>query len=314
MNALSTRSLSRPPCSAAAWVAALLLLAAAASTGAQVPASSSSACPVAPPAGTSAQAPQQVSAFVHDITQSTRFDRQSVARWHVPLCFDVQGLPENETGFVAARLSQVARCAGAQVRSAGCSEDRANFRVVFSLNADQAAKDEYARHRRMFDRGASRAQIERFLDPPSPAAVRVWHDAMPIGKDGFPLIPIDPTSPVEPMAYQNFQYDGGSRLTAEAIPGLSFTLIIIDGTRAGGASLGQLADYAAMVGLADLGFGANVGEVPTILRLFSASGPAQPAGLTPWDQAFLGALYHADQSASNLRTQIAGAMVRNLTP
>ena len=111
----------------------------------------------------------------------------------MPLCFDVQGLPQNEAGFVAERLSQVARCAGAQVRTGSCSQERANFHVVFTLNADEAAKEWYAGHRRVFDRSASRAQIDRFLDPPSPAAVRVWHDAMPIGKDGFPLIPIDPS-------------------------------------------------------------------------------------------------------------------------
>jgi hypothetical protein len=277
--------------------------------------------PAAPPpcagAGNAVGAPvnpDQVAAFVRTITPSSRFDGHSVARWRTPLCFDVAGLPANEAGFVAARLSQIASCAGAPLRTQGCSADNANFHVVFTLNADQAAEQWYGRHLRIFNRNASQAQIDRFVHPSNPAPVRVWHDALPYGRDGFPLIPLDPTSTNEPIPHVNFQYDGGSRLSSEAVLGLDFALVLIDGRRTNGASLGQLADYAAMAGLADLNLQATLGDAPTILQLFYGPPSSGVAALSSWDQAFLGALYHSEQSSRSVRTQIADTMVRNISP
>jgi hypothetical protein len=94
--------------------------------------------------------------------------------------------------------------------------------------------------------------------------------------------------------------------------GLNFAVVIIDGTRANGAGIGQLADYAAMAGLADLDLTANVGNVPTILRLFNEPPDARPPGLTAWDQSFLNALYHSDEGPRSLRAQIADTMAHNM--
>jgi len=292
---------------------ATLALLASAPTLAQV--SAAPPCSAAPPgSGAAAASPEELSSYVRNITQSTRFPSDGLARWRTPICFQVEGVPENEAGFVAARLAQVASCAGAQVRTQGCAGHAYNFHVIFSLNADQVARDWYDRHLRLFNKNASRAQVEQFLSPPRAGPVRVWHDAMPFGKDGFPLIPLDPGSPSEPMPYQNFQYDGGSRLTDEAVTGLSFALVIIDGRLANGASLAQLTDYAAMVGLADLDLQANLGADPTILRLFSAPAEARPGGLTSWDEAFLSALYHTEQRSRTQRSQITTTMARNIAP
>lgn len=264
--------------------------------------------------GTAPANPQEVSRFVRSITGSTRFERNSVVRWRAPLCFDVQGLPENEAEFVRQRLAQIASNAGAEVHSRGCGNGSYNFHVVFTLNSEQVAHDWYKRHRDLFDSNASRAQINRFLDPQEPGPVRVWHSGTLFGRDGFPLIPVDPGSPVEPMPYLNSQYDGGSRLTSEAFVGLNWALVIIDGRLANGAALASLTDYAAMVGLADLDLKANVGDAPTILRLFSAPPQERPSGLSSWDEAFLNALYHSGESARNLRAQITGTMVRAISP
>jgi hypothetical protein len=160
----------------------------------------------------------------------------------------------------------------------------------------------------MFDTNASATQVRHFLNPSTPEAVRVWHDATLFGSDGQPLMRLDQGDPVEPIP--DF-YSTGSRLTTQATIGLNYALVIIDGNLAKGAGLGQLADYAAMAGLADLNLDADVGSVPTILRLFTEAPQQRPTGLTLWDQRFLTALYHSEQSSRNLRAQLAGSVANN---
>src|SRR5262249_46327537 len=148
----------------------------------------------------SAAGTDDVSEFVAKITQSTRFDRSAVARWRAPLCFSVTGLPQNEDGFVVQRLTQIAREAGARIESKGCAKGSYNFHVLFTLDAEGAAKQWYRHHRALFDENAAGpAQIARFLEPSTPPAVRVWHDATLFGTDGEPLVAVDPGDPIEPM-------------------------------------------------------------------------------------------------------------------
>ena len=253
--------------------------------------------------------PDEVSDFVGKISSSTRFDRRVVTRWRAPLCFNVQGLSDAQNHFVLSRLAQIASNSGAQLQSDGCSKGAYNFNVVFTLDADQVAHDWYARHRDMFDTNASESQLRRFLNPPTPTAVRVWHDATFFGSDGLSLIPVNQGDPVEPIP--EF-YNTGSRLPTPGAIGLNFALVIIDGKLANGAGLAQLADYAAMVGLADLDLHAEVGNVPTILRLFAESPQQRAAGLTAWDQAFLSALYHSEASPRSLRAQLAGTVAHDV--
>jgi hypothetical protein len=276
------------------------------------PAPAYAPAPAAAVVGTYAAAfptPDEVSHFVSKISSSTRFDHRVVARWRAPLCFNVQGLPDAQNHFVLARLAQIASNSGAQLQSDGCSKGAYNFNVVFTLDADQVAHDWYARHRDMFDTNASDGQVRRFLNPTTPTAVRVWHDATFFGSDGLSLIPVNQGDPVEPIPDL---YNTGSRLPTRGAIGLNFALVIIDGKLANGAGLAQLADYAAMVGLADLNLDADVGNVPTILRLFAESPQQLAAGLTPWDQAFLNALYHSEASPRSLRAQLAGTVAHDV--
>lgn len=257
--------------------------------------------------GAASPSPDQVSDFVSRISSSSRFDRAVVTRWRAPLCFNVQGLPDAENRFVAGRLSQVASASGAKVQSEsdGCSKGAYNFNVVFTLDANQAAKDWYSRHRDMFDTNATTTQVRRFLNPPGPVAVRVWHDATLFGTDGQPLGNVNPGDPVESIPDV---YNTGSRLTTQAAVGLNYAIVIIDGNLAKDAGLAQLADYAAMAGLADLDLEADAGSVPTILRLFTESPQQRPPGLTVWDQSFLSALYHSEDTSRNLRAELAGTV------
>jgi hypothetical protein len=64
-----------------------------------------------------------------------------------------------------------------------------------------------------------------------------------------------------------------------------------------GNTVGQLADYIAVVGLAEINLGRDLGDAPTILHLFRASGQSSDGGLSVWDQAFLKSLYDTPQES-----------------
>jgi hypothetical protein len=72
---------------------------------------------------------------------------------------------------------------------------------------------------------------------------------------------------------------------------MSRVFVIVDTTQLRGVSLGQLAAYAAMVGLVKLQSGAHGDAGPSILKLFEQTAAAAPAGLTDLDQALLKSLY-----------------------
>jgi len=80
-----------------------------------------------------------------------------------------------------------------------------------------------------------------------------------------------------------------------------------------GLNVGQLADYIGMVGLAEVNQDAQVGPVPTILRLFRDN-PEPPQALSAWDQAFLASLYGAEQASVLEESRMKRSMVSTLAP
>jgi hypothetical protein len=90
--------------------------------------------------------------------------------------------------------------------------------------------------------------------------------------------------------------------------------VIADQARLRGMTLGQFTDYVAIVGLAKLTPGAQLGDAPSILKLFDGTPEAAPAGLTDWDQAFLKALYTTEQISKQQRGQIARQIVHEIAP
>jgi hypothetical protein len=80
------------------------------------------------------------------------------------------------------------------------------------------------------------------------------------------------------------------------VQALTSVIIVVDGRQTTEINMGQLADYIAMMGLAQIRVQADTGTAPSILHLFQGSDP-QPLGLSPWDEAFLHSLYTTDQSS-----------------
>jgi hypothetical protein len=94
-----------------------------------------------------------------------------------------------------------------------------------------------------------------------------------------------------------------SRLRTQIRDDMVRSIIIVDVDRLGGANLVQLADYLALVALAQVDAEADTSAFPTILNLFADPASA-PAGLTDWDRSYLTALYEHDQLRINRNSQV----------
>jgi len=108
--------------------------------------------------------------------------------------------------------------------------------------------------------------------------------------------------------------DRTSHILLSKIWSFEYVFVIADQARLHGMTMGQFADYVAMVGLAKLKPDARLGDAPTILTLFNGAPEAAPTGMTDWDQTFLKSLYVTEQISKQQRGQIARQMVRDIAP
>jgi hypothetical protein len=234
----------------------------------------------------------------------------SLARWNIPICPLVAGLTQDEGEYILRRLSQIASTVGAPLAPERC---RPNYYVVATDDPDALLAAWRRRDKTMFGIDPE-PKIQRFLH--SANAVRVWYnadinaaDGMPQGDVGLSLYAVQPSSTGTGFnGVPTNLHAKLSRLQWDELRDLASVIIIVDKRRVGGIALGQLADFVALAGLTEVRLDAPVAGNASILRMFDRA-VAQPAGLTPWDQAFLEALYHTDQSdklqGSVIATQIA---------
>lgn len=245
--------------------------------------------------------------FVRQATRNPRFEDQSLPRWNAPVCFAVAGLPTEQGVFALARLSEVARAAGVRVAAPGC---KYNFYVVFASQPDNLVKKAFHRDAKGLDHCEGIPAIREFITPTKPRPVRVWHNVKPFTRDG---IPIDTTGQcMGAVGAQNefsvsYQYLPSS-IERYDVVAFSLALVIVDTAYPKPVKLGQLVDFAALVGLADISLDADIGDTPSILRVFDQATEEQAPGLTRWDSAFLNSLYQSDQANKVQRLEMARKM------
>ena len=257
---------------------------------------------------------RQASAFVSAVAVEPW--EQSLARWSRPICPLVAGLTRDQGEFILARVSQIVASAGAPLAAEKCLP---NFYVVATTDPDALLKAWRRRDKGLFGIEPG-PKIRRFLDTPAP--VRVWYNADVDAADGVPL-----TGGALAL-YTGGPSDTGtgfngvptnlhaklSRLQWDELRSLASVIVIVDMRRATGVNFGQLADYIALAGLTEVRLGADVGQAVSILSLFRGPAAAAPQTLSAWDQAFLMALYHTDQSDKLQASVIATQIARTISP
>lgn len=247
-----------------------------------------------------------VSAFVSSAIVHDRY--RSLARWREPICPLVAGLPREQGEFVLVRLSEIARTAGAPLAGEKCT---VNLYVVLTRDPLRLLDKWQRRAPRLFSIREGAMPVKRFLNTPRP--VRVWYNAEFTGADGSAFYSETFGSPGAIQQYPTNSHAYGSRLRYDDVRGIASAIVVVDTNRVSALTVGQLADYIAMVGLAEVNLDKDLGVAPTILRLFTASGGEPAAGLSRWDQALLRSLYHTPQADVMQLSEIKTQALREIT-
>jgi hypothetical protein len=257
-----------------------------------------------------AELQRKVNAFLSSVL--VHHSDWALARWDQAVCPLIAGLSRDEGEFMLARLSAVVRAAGAPLAPEKCS---VNFFVVLTPEPAVLLMKWRRRDPRLFDNTYGEAKVKRFINTPRP--IRVWYNAAFVGSDGTTFyadsLPGTTAAGIGGMGQETYPINRsarGSRLLYDDVPAISSVIVIVDSNRVKGLQFGQLADYIAMIGLAEVNLDKNLGDAPTILHLFAAAAAAQQASLTPWDRAFLKALYGTPQEDVMQLSEMQSAALR----
>lgn len=250
---------------------------------------------------------QRIDTYVSKVSGASVWsDDNPLARWRTPICPMVAGLPHAEGQALFDHLSGVLTSLNISLGATGC---RPNFFVIATSEPTVTLKSLWHHSPNM---NGGQTGFTQFIDSPRP--VRVWYNTELTNEDGvtpnsFGIgsgmtvlegVPTVTTRQADPR--NNFW----------AIPDLTSVIAVVDLTRMAGINWGQLSDYIAMAGVAEVNLDARGGESPTIMSLFAAPGGARPQALSEWDRSFIKQLYATDALEKHQRVWIAKAMFNDV--
>ncbi len=248
--------------------------------------------------------------FLDEVAAPAR--ARGYARWQRSVCVGVHNLENNAAQYIIDRISAEALDVGLEPGEPGC---RPQVNIIFSSDGQQLAANMVESDPRVFRPVAGNAgmdlgreALDDFVESDRP--VRWWHVRVPIATASgqaaieLPSTPCaHPCPPWVPVA-------GPSRIHSGIRDDLLYVIIIVDASALTGTTWQQIADYLAVISLAQIDPMTNPQEFDSILNLFS--NPAAYSGLTDWDRTYLDALYTFNQERV-LRLQgneIVSRMVR----
>lgn len=238
------------------------------------------ATPVA--AQPSAAGRAELRGFVDDITVLTG---GQVARFYEPVCVLSEGLPPDYNAVVEARVDELARAAGIAVdKRSGCAP---NLIVLVADDSADVAGVLRRRRPEIFE-GLNAAEISRVVASGGP--VRSWQRTEASWANGEPIL--DRRNEYLGRDVHLFHGAPAALLRTSTRQSLRLSVVVFDVDAIDGLTLMQIADHAAMLGLAPTR-AAGLDGGRSILSLFAASpaGRRELPAVTRWDLAYLRALY-----------------------
>jgi len=247
-----------------------------------------------------------IRSFVNEVAAPNR--RRGLARWEDRICVGVANLRTEPAQYIVDRVSTVAEDVGLRPGEPGCAP---TVMIVASDDPSGLAQALVRDRRRAFrmggtgmDRGGD--ALRAFVT--SDAPVRWWQVSIPTDSETGNVavrIPGECSNACErPEDYAPVIFvASASRLTTQIVDNLTRTIVILDIDQVDRISIEQLADYVAMVSLAQIDPEADTGRYASILNVFDR--PDTAPGLTDWDQAYLTGLYGAERNRLNLRANRA---------
>lgn len=278
------------------------------------------AAPAPAPAAAAAEAAPQVDVDELTVTASKRTEAQIVgglvksyaapspigqlARWHDRICPETQGLEARLNDYVSQRL----RIAALKVGAPLSAEPKCDANVIIFFSSDPQVVLDKVRAKVPqllgFHSHSDRRRVSRVTHP-----IQAWYATATEDRNG--TIRIDSEEPEGEVQV------GASFLGKSKKSRLVSVMVVIDMTAVRGLPIGQVADYASLLALAQSEWRDDCKELPSVTNLLKpACGEDRTAvALTESDLAYLKALYEADPSLYGglQRSQIALRM-RELLP
>lgn len=251
-----------------------------------------------------------------------------LARWDRRICPGVAGLRGRYAQFLIDRMAQRAFDVDLDVGEPGC---RPNILIVVTTDPDSVARELYDDHPAAlgyFDESGEATRGRRMLRATflnSDAPVRWWHVSHAASATGQEftrpsggMCALGEGGVMEVMRCYptNMASGGASRLRATSRQDFGAAFIIVDANRLAEIDydFNALADYVAMVALAQLDPQADVSGFPSVLNLWAGGGDVSPVALTDWDLAYLRGLYASERDARSIAAHegdIAREMMRD---
>ena len=238
---------------------------------------------------------EMVRGFIEEIEPPPLSEGQ-LARWDSRVCPLVAGIPARQAQYVIDSIAVRAFDLGLRPGGPDC---RANLLIFFTPDADVLA-EALAGDRALvayynnaeYGNSLGRDALARFVA--SDAPVRWWHVAQTVTEAGVVL-----------DGEGDVVGSDGTRLERATRQDFNRAMIVVDARQAAGLPFEALADYLAMVSLAQLDAEADTSATPSILNLFDerTAGREPTTRMTDWDLAYLEGLYAAPRQANNVRTQ-----------
>jgi hypothetical protein len=233
---------------------------------------------------------KQLRDFTREVIRPPKL-RQPIAKFAFPVCVDVRGLALEDAAVIAERIRENAEALGVGAdRAPDCVP---TVRVAFMAPAAGPATGWLTLESPQLAH-LPQDQRNRVLAESGP--VRAWSKIAVRDADGRAFRPHLGDQRSFPTFSLFEPYSNSDPIITTEITGAA---VLIAREASHGFTLGQLADYATMRALIDIG--APEGEVaaPTILTLFTAPDP--PGGLTVFDKALVRELYDASRNAKPRR-------------
>ncbi|HUF74014.1 MAG TPA: hypothetical protein VMR74_14085 [Gammaproteobacteria bacterium] len=233
--------------------------------------------------------------FLEEVAAPAR--GRGYARWRRGVCIGVHNLESAPAQYIVDRISSLALEVGLEPGEPAC---RPQVNIAFAANAREMASLMVERAPRVFRPIGGNAgmdlgleALEEFVESDKP--VRWWHVSLPVdSRTGVPAIRI----PGQGIPW--ISVAGPSRLHSGVRDDLRYVIIVVDSTKLTGTTWQQLADYLAIVSLAQIDPWTDPAAFDSILNLFG--NPAAYSGLTDWDRSYIQALYAFNQER-NARLQ-----------
>ncbi|WP_339930797.1 hypothetical protein [uncultured Brevundimonas sp.] len=235
--------------------------------------------------------------FVNEVAAPNR--NRGIARWEKDVCIGVANLRGAAAQYIVDRMSAVALDIGLTPGEPGCE---ANVIVIASDAPDRVAEELVNERLNALIMGGSgmdqgRAALNAFASSDRP--VRWWQISMPIdSQTGAAAIRLPSECGGSCTGGADFgpkvRLPTSTRLSSPIVDSLIRTVIIVDLEQARGVTVQQLADYLAMVTLAQIDPEADTHGFQSVLNVFES--PASVDGLTEWDQTYLRGLYRAHRT------------------